>query len=124
MGWTQQAAFRIPAMSIGYWTHRLIEQGVPHQPLEHRFDEPFLAFTDPDGLSLALVGEPGAESEPAWIVMGTFPSNMRSEACRALRYWSREVNRLLLSSRRFSASRMRDVRKVCNASEQIQGLAA
>jgi len=73
VGWTQQAAFRIPAMSIGYWSHRLIEQGVPHQPLERRFDEPFLAFTDPDGLSLALVGVPGAESEPAWIGYGHIP---------------------------------------------------
>src|ERR1700751_3040192 len=109
VGWTQETAFRIPAGSIGYWTHRLIEQGVPHQPLEHRFDEPFLAFTDPDGLSLALVGVPGAESEPAWSGMGIFRSNMRSEVCRALRSWSREANRLLLPFRRFSASRMRDV---------------
>jgi glyoxalase family protein len=73
VGWTQQTTFRIPARSIGYWTHRLIEQGVPHQPLERRFDEPFLAFTDPDGLSLALVGVPGAESEPIWTGLGHIP---------------------------------------------------
>jgi len=46
---------------------------VPHQPLERRFDEPFLAFTDPDGLSLALVGVPGAESEPIWTGLRHIP---------------------------------------------------
>jgi glyoxalase family protein len=66
VGQTQQTAFRIPEHSIGYWTHRLVEKGVPHEALERRFGEPVLPFTDPDGMSLALVGAPGAESEPAW----------------------------------------------------------
>ena len=62
----QQTTFRIPANSIGYWTHRFIEKGVTHEALEKRFGEPVLSFTDPDGMSLALVGSAGAESEPAW----------------------------------------------------------
>jgi glyoxalase family protein len=65
-GFTEETAFRIPAESIGYWTHRLIEKGVPHKPLERRFGEPALAFTDPDGMSLALIGVAGLGSEPAW----------------------------------------------------------
>jgi hypothetical protein len=40
-----------------YWTHRLIEQSVPHQPLERRFDEPFPAFTDLDGLLVSSLGK-------------------------------------------------------------------
>ena len=66
VGLAQQTAFRVPAGSIGYWTHRLIEQGVAHDALEKRFGEPVLSFTDPDGMSLALVGVAGAEAEPAW----------------------------------------------------------
>ena len=66
VGLTQQTAFRIPLGSIGYWTHRFIEKGVAHEALEKRFGEPVLSFTDPDGMSLALVGIAGAESEPAW----------------------------------------------------------
>ena len=66
VGLTQQTAFRIPARSIGYWTHRLIEQGVAHEALERRFDEPVLSFNDPDGMGLALVGAAEAESGPAW----------------------------------------------------------
>jgi glyoxalase family protein len=65
VGLAQQTTFRIPANSIGYWTHRFIEKGVTHEALEKRFGEPVLSFTDPDGMSLALVGSAGAESEPA-----------------------------------------------------------
>ena len=65
-GLTEETAFRIPADSIGYWTHRLIEKGVSHKALERRFDDPVLSFTDPDGMSLALVGIAGASSEPTW----------------------------------------------------------
>jgi glyoxalase family protein len=66
VGETQQTAFRVPEHSLGYWTHRLLEKGVAHEALEKRFGDSVLPFSDPDGLSLALVGVPGAESEPAW----------------------------------------------------------
>ena len=66
IGLTQTTAFRVPAGSIGYWSHRFIEKGVKHEPPVRRFGEPVLAFTDPDGMSLALVGVGGAEAEPAW----------------------------------------------------------
>jgi glyoxalase family protein len=35
-GLAEETAFRIPAQSMGYWTHRLIEKGVPHNALEKR----------------------------------------------------------------------------------------
>jgi glyoxalase family protein len=75
VGLTQQTAFRVPVGSIGYWAHRFIDKGVAYEPLEKRFGEPVLPFTDTDGMSLALVGvgagvdvgvEAGAASEPAW----------------------------------------------------------
>jgi glyoxalase family protein len=66
VGLAQQTAFRVPASALGYWTQRLVEKGVAHEALEKRFGEPVLPFTDPDGMSLALVGAAGAEAEPAW----------------------------------------------------------
>ena len=66
VGETQQTAFRIPERSLGYWTHRLIEKGVAHEALEKRFGESVLPFSDPDGMSLALVGVPDVENEPMW----------------------------------------------------------
>jgi glyoxalase family protein len=66
IGLAEETAFRVPRESIGYWTHRLIEHGAAPATLERRFDEPVLAFNDPDGLQLALVGTAGAAAEPAW----------------------------------------------------------
>ncbi|MFA6267456.1 MAG: ring-cleaving dioxygenase [Pseudolabrys sp.] len=66
VGQTHQTAFRVPKSSLGYWTQRLTEKGVTYEALEKRFGEPVLAFSDPDGMSLALVGITGAESEAAW----------------------------------------------------------
>jgi glyoxalase family protein len=44
----------------------LLAKGIAHEALEKRFDEPVLSFTDPDGLSLALVGVSEAVAEQAW----------------------------------------------------------
>jgi len=70
VGQAEETAFRIPIGSIGWWAQRLIEKGVPHQSPEKRFGEPVLAFTDPDGMTLALVGVDGATGEPAWSAGG------------------------------------------------------
>src|SRR5580692_10362689 len=64
VGFAHQTAFCVRANSFGYWTHRFIEKGVPHEPMAKRFGEPVLAFTDPDGMRLALVGV--AEAESGW----------------------------------------------------------
>jgi glyoxalase family protein len=65
-GLTHQTAFKIPLSALGYWTQRLIENGVRHDSLERRFGESVLAFTDPDGTRLALIGVPGVETIPGW----------------------------------------------------------
>src|SRR5580700_7590196 len=66
VGETFETAFRIPEASLGYWTQRLVERGVPHEAPARRFGETVLAFKDPDGMRLALVAVPGAEAEPGW----------------------------------------------------------
>jgi glyoxalase family protein len=66
IGLTQTTAFRVPSDAIGYWAHRFVEKSVACEAIAERFGEPVLAFTDPDGMSLALVGVAGAEAEPAW----------------------------------------------------------
>jgi glyoxalase family protein len=65
VGEAQETAFRIPAASLGYWTHRLVEKGVPHA-LDKRFGDSVLTFTDPDGMRFALAGVAGAENETGW----------------------------------------------------------
>jgi glyoxalase family protein len=66
VGETQETVFRVPEGSLGYWTHRLVEKGVPHEAPERRFGETVLTFKDPDGMRLALVAVPGIENETAW----------------------------------------------------------
>jgi glyoxalase family protein len=66
VGETRQTAFRVPLRSIGYWTERFIERGIPHQTPEKRFGQSVLPFTDQDGMALALVGIADAENEPGW----------------------------------------------------------
>jgi glyoxalase family protein len=66
VGLAQQTMFRVPESAIGYWTHRFVEKGVPHEAIEKRFGQSVLQFTDPDGMSLALVGVEGAAAEAAW----------------------------------------------------------
>jgi glyoxalase family protein len=65
-GETQETLFRVPEGSIGYWTHRFVEKGVPHEGIEKRFGETVLSFKDSDGMRLALVAIPEIGSEPAW----------------------------------------------------------
>src|SRR5688572_3555057 len=66
IGLAQTTTFRVPTGAMGYWVHRFVEKGVACEALAQRFGEPVLVFTDPDGMSLALVGVTGAEAEPAW----------------------------------------------------------
>ena len=66
VGQTFETAFRVPAAELGFWTHRFVGRGVAHEAPQRRFGETVLPFKDPDGTSLALVGVPDAEGEPAW----------------------------------------------------------
>jgi glyoxalase family protein len=56
IGEAQETVFSVPEGSIGYWTQRLIEKGVAHDPPAKRFGETTLAFRDRDGTRLALAG--------------------------------------------------------------------
>ena len=65
LGETQETAFRVPRAAIGWWTHRLVAFGVPHEALVQVFGESTLRFRDPDGMALALIGVDDAGEDPA-----------------------------------------------------------
>lgn len=48
--------FLVPASAIDWWADRLSEHDVTHEAPTERFDETVIAFEDPDGLPLELVG--------------------------------------------------------------------
>ncbi|SNB75455.1 glyoxalase family protein [Arboricoccus pini] len=66
IGTTERTLFRVPEGSIGFWTQRLLVEGVAHEQPVRRFGQTVLAFKDPDGLSLGLVGVSGAATEPGF----------------------------------------------------------
>ena len=66
IGEAQETVFRVPEGSIGYWTQRLVEKGVAHDPPAKRFGETVLAFKDRDGTRLALAGVGGGEGASGW----------------------------------------------------------
>jgi glyoxalase family protein len=75
IGMAQEIAFRVPASSIGHWSQRFIEKGVAYEAPEKRFGETRLPFRDPDGLRLALVGDPAAEEDAPWTEFDIAPEN-------------------------------------------------
>ncbi len=65
-GMATETTFVIPEGSLGYWTHRLVEQDIDHDALEKRFGESVLPLRNSDGMRLALVAVKGAEQLPGW----------------------------------------------------------
>jgi glyoxalase family protein len=66
IGETQETIFRVPEASLGFWTQRLLAQGVRHETPKKRFGETVLAFQDPDGMRLALAALPRIADAAAW----------------------------------------------------------
>ncbi|MCE6957812.1 ring-cleaving dioxygenase [Cereibacter sphaeroides] len=90
IGETQETRFRVPEAAIGFWTHRLIAEGVPHEAPVRLFGETVLAFRDPDGMRLSLVGVPGIEDEAAGET-GTIPAEAVIRGLHGVSLLLREV---------------------------------
>ncbi|NDW07426.1 ring-cleaving dioxygenase [Jiella pacifica] len=64
VGEVEEIMLAVPAASLGFWSHRLIEKGVDHSGIEKRFGASVLPFKDPDGMRLSFVGTAaGASAE-------------------------------------------------------------
>ena len=63
-------SFAVQPQAIGFWIERLLKHGVACRGPEQRGApgdlETVLAFKDPDGLLLEIVGHAGAAARPAW----------------------------------------------------------
>ena len=80
----------IPEGSLGWWLQRFVQQGVAHEPLATRFGERVLAFRDPDGLQLELVGSAAAARTPGWAG-GPVPAEHAIRGVHAVTLWSDAV---------------------------------
>jgi len=80
-----ETAFAIPESSIGYWTARLVEKGVPHDAPEKRFGETLIGLRDPHGLRLELVGSRAVAGEPGWA--GDVPAEHAIRGFHGITLW-------------------------------------
>lgn len=54
-GETNVVAYNVPMGSLGFWQSRLEQNGIKTDPIEERFGEKVLPFSDPDGMRVELV---------------------------------------------------------------------
>ncbi len=66
MGQATVISFAVPPDSLGFWEDRLGGHGITAERLESPFDEPVLAFLDPDGLQLELVEDSREDPGYPW----------------------------------------------------------
>ena len=62
VGETAATAFSVPLASLAFWEKHLSDNGIPVERLGERFNEEVLAFADPDGMRLEIVGHADAGS--------------------------------------------------------------
>jgi glyoxalase family protein len=55
-GQTVAVSFGVAPDSLDAWRHRLESNGVPVHGTFQRFGEPYIAFEDPDGMALEIIG--------------------------------------------------------------------
>jgi glyoxalase family protein len=65
-GEAQEIAFSVPEASLDFWRARLRDKGVNYIEPAARFGEKVIAFEDPDGLKLELVGSKAANAIKGW----------------------------------------------------------
>ncbi len=65
-GQAEEIGFAVPKASIAWWAERLSARNIPHDLPARRFDETVIAFKDPDGMLLELVGTDWAGELPGW----------------------------------------------------------
>ena len=65
-GMATEIGYAVPNESLSFWTQRLKEHHVKHDPVKERFGEQYLTLEDPDGLLLNLVVPATEDNRTAW----------------------------------------------------------
>ena len=90
LGQAVEIAFRVPRQSLGWWTQRLIEQGIAFDAPEKRFGETVLGFKDPDGIRLEIVASAAGDEQVGWS-NGTIPAEHAVRGFHAVTLWLDEA---------------------------------
>ncbi|MBS0030759.1 ring-cleaving dioxygenase [Chitinophaga sp. 22321] len=65
-GMATEITYAVPEGSLDAWKERLSRFNVPFSDIKEHFGEPYLAFTDPDGLNINLVVPKTPDTRTPW----------------------------------------------------------
>ncbi|MGH2536989.1 MAG: ring-cleaving dioxygenase [Candidatus Promineifilaceae bacterium] len=90
VGLNVEVPLAVPVGSLAYWAERLEAAGVELSPLETRFGERALPFSDPHGLELALVETADERPFTPWDASPA-PAECQVRGLHAARLWERDL---------------------------------
>ncbi len=103
-GLTVEVALAVPTASLEFWNDRLARHGVSVGPVETRFGQPVLPFTDPHGLALALAPTDDPREFTPWPE-SPVPEASQVRGLHGVRLWERNLaatSELLVASMGFA----------------------
>lgn len=91
VGQIVEVPFAVPKGSLDWWASRLDELGVAQEPIEERFGERTLPFSDPHGLALSLVEIDEDRAFVPWT-KGPVPEEHQLRGMHSVRMWQTELD--------------------------------
>ena len=91
VGQIVEVPFVVPKGSLDWWASRLDELGVARVPIEERFGERTLPFSDPHGLGLSLVEIDEDRAFVPWT-KGPVPEEHQLRGTHSIRMWQTELD--------------------------------
>ncbi|HEU4762946.1 MAG TPA: ring-cleaving dioxygenase, partial [Gemmatimonadales bacterium] len=87
-------SLRVPPSALGFWIERLLRHGIRYEgPSRRKMDgavEKVLAFADPDGLMLELVGHPAQADGIPWDGVPEIPAEHAIRGLHSVTLWVNE----------------------------------
>jgi glyoxalase family protein len=89
-GETNAVSYNVPVGSLTFWQEHLNRNGISPKPLEKRFGEDVLAFTDPDGMGVELVETANLPKINFWEE-GPIPQEYALHGFHSVTLWLEDV---------------------------------
>src|SRR5688572_10770131 len=90
IGLCMEVALAVPAGTLGFWQGRLAKSKAQVRPMETRFGERVLPFTDPHGLEVTLAETSDKREFAPWRD-SPVPTEKQVLGLHAVRLWERDV---------------------------------
>ena len=89
-GETNAVAYNVPVGSLDFWQEHLKRNGILPKPVEKRFGEDLLAFDDPDGMRVELIGTNNLPGIYFWQE-GPIPREYALHGFHSVTLWLEEI---------------------------------